>query len=296
MSISIRAKGMSELLKLWPKYTAEECEDRLGETLRKGEKWSFAPRFLKARYEDNENGRIVYVNENAESPYVVFYIHGGAYYHDIIFPHWKLIEKIAKTTGASVIVPLYRLVPFATYKEAYELILPLYKKYLNTHLFKKIILIGDSAGGGFSLALAQYCKAEEIRMPDELVLISPWVDVMMENEEIKEYQSKDPFLNPESLRIIAKHWADDLDPHNPLISPIYGDLKGIHRVTAFVGTHEILYPDIVKFYHMLDQDPANELIVAENMNHVYPLFPIPEAKPAIKKIIEVVMRSLPWTN
>ena len=61
-------------------------------------------------------------------------------------------------------------------------------------------------------------------------------------------------------------------------------------MTVFVGTAEILYPDIVKCFHMLDQDPSNELIVAEEMNHVYPLFPIPEARPAVVKILQVVMR------
>ncbi len=72
--------------------------------------------------------------------------------------------------------------------------------------------------------------------------------------------------------------------------PIYGNVKGIHNVTTFVGTCELLYPDVTKFFGMLDEDLSNELIVGEEMNHVYPLFPIKEAEPAVEKIIQVIKR------
>lgn len=41
---------------------------------------------------------------------------------------------------------------------------------------------------------------------------------------------------------------------------------------------------------MPDEDPSNQLIVAEDMNHVFPLFPIPEARPAVERIIDAVTR------
>ena len=288
--MSLSAKVMSELLKFWPKLTAEECEQTLAEVRQKGEKTTPPPKLLKPRTEDTENGRIFYINEDPESKYLIFYIHGGAYRHDIVLPHWQLIEKLVRIAGAQVIVPAYRLIPFATYREAFDLIVPLYKKYCEACPDKKIILMGDSAGGGLSLTLAEYFKAEGIRMPEELVLLSPWIDVVMDNEEMAEYQRRDPFLSIESLSVCAKHWADDLDLHDWRVSPIYGDLKGIRNVTVFVGTAEICYPDVVKFYHMLDEDPSNSLYVAEDMNHVFPLFPIPEAKPAVEKILEAVTR------
>ena len=288
--MSLSAKVLSELLKLWPKYTKEEAEKVLADKLLEGEKPCPPPKLLKTRSEDTDNGRIFYVNEETDARYLIFYIHGGAYHLEIAPPHWQLIERLARKTGAEVIVPTYRLVPFATYREAFDLIVPLYKKYAEDFPDKKIIVMGDSAGGGLSLTLAEYFKAEGIRMPDELVLLSPWIDVVMDNEEMAEYQRRDPFLSIESLSVCAKHWADDLDLHDWRVSPIYGDLKGIRNVTVFVGTAEIFYPDVVKFYHMLDEDPSNSLYVAEDMNHVFPLFPIPEAKPAVEKILEAVTR------
>ena len=67
-------------------------------------------------------------------------------------------------------------------------------------------------------------------------------------------------------------------------------LNGIRNVTAFVGTCELFYPDVTKFFGMLDEDPSNELRIGEEMNHVYLLFPIKEAKPAFEKIIQVAKR------
>ena len=101
---------------------------------------------------------------------------------------------------------------------------------------------------------------------------------------------RDPFLTVPQLLLCAGFWKGDLDVHDWHVSPIYGDLKGIRNVTLFTGTDEILYPDSIKMFGMLDEDPTNELIVAEEMNHVYPLFPIPEARPAVEKIISVVTR------
>ena len=290
MSKSVRARAMSSVLEVFSVYTEKNSEKMIENAIAKGESPTPSPKILETRYVDNEYGRVFYLNEESDSKCTVFYIHGGAYFMDINTAHWRLIKKLVKEANAEVIVPAYRLLPFATYKEAFNLIVPLYKEYCDKHSDKKIILMGDSAGGGLSLALTESFKIDGICVPDELVLLSPWVDISMENEEISNYEDKDPFLSVNPLKICAKEWANDIDVQDWHVSPIYGDLKGIKNVTVFVGTDGILYPDIVKFFGMLDKDSSNELIVGEEMNHVYPLFPIPEAKPAVEKILEVVRR------
>ena len=288
MSKSFSAKVVSDLLELFGMYTEKNSEQMIAGALSKGEKPTPPPINLKTRHEDNQNGRVFYANEGSTSRNTVFYIHGGAYFMDFTRPHWRLLEKLIKETDAQVIAPAYRLVPFATYREAFDLIVPLYREYCETHPDKNTILMGDSAGGGLALALTEYFKTEGIHMPDRLILLSPWVDVSMDNEQIKEYESVDPFLKVTPLRDCAEQWKGDLDVHDWHLSPIYGDLKGIRNVTVFVGTDGIFYPDITKFFGMLDKDPSNELIIGEEMNHVYPLFPIPEAKPAVDKIIRTI--------
>ena len=288
MSKSFSAKIMSDLLELFGMYTEKNSERMIAGALSKGEKPTPPPKNLKTRYEDNENGRVFYANEESSSRNTVFYIHGGAYFMDFTRPHWKLLEELIKEADVQVIAPAYRLVPFATYREAFDLIVPLYREYCETHPDKNLILMGDSAGGGLALALTEYFKAEGIHMPDRLILLSPWVDVSMENEKIREYESVDPFLKVTPLRDCAEQWKGGLDVHDWHVSPIYGDLKGRRTVTVFVGTDGSFYPDITKFFGMLDEDPSNELIIGEEMNHVYPLFPIPEAKPAVDKIISTI--------
>ena len=288
MSKSFSAKVVSDLLELFGMYTEKNSERMIAGALSKGEKPTPPPKNLKTRFEDTQNGRVFYANEGSTSRNTVFYIHGGAYFMDFTGAHWRFLEKLIEGTDAQLIAPAYRLVPFATYREAFDLIVPLYKEYCETHPDKNTILMGDSAGGGLALALAEYFKAEGIHMPDRLILLSPWVDVSMDNEQISKYESVDPFLKVTPLRDCAEQWKGDLDLHDWHISPIYGDLKGIRNVTVFVGTDGIFYPDITKFFGMLDKDPSNELIIGEEMNHVYPLFPIPEAKPAVDKIIRTI--------
>ena len=290
MSKSISAKVMSDVLELFSLYLEKNSEKLIEEALQKGEQPSPKPLVPKTRFEDLPNGRVFYANEAGKSGITVFYLHGGAYFMDFTRNHWRLMDTIIREADAQVIAPAYRRIPFADWQEAFDLVVPLYREYCETHPDQKIVLMGDSAGGGLSAALTEEFKEDGIRLPDELILLSPWVDISMENEQIKKYEPLDPFLSLPPLLLCAEKWRGDLDVHDRHVSPIYGDLKGIRNVTVFVGTDGIFYPDITKFFDRLDADPSNELIIGEEMNHVYPLFPIPEAKPVVDKIISVIKR------
>ncbi len=87
---------------------------------------------------------------------------------DFALAHWKLINKIIQKADARVIAPTYRRLPFATWRETFDFIVPLYREYCEAHLDQKIILMDDSAGGGLSVALAEQLKKEGIRMQKTL--------------------------------------------------------------------------------------------------------------------------------
>lgn len=290
MAKSTSAILLSGVLELFSMYTEKNSEKMIADALDKGETPTPPPKNLETRYEDLPNGRVFYANEDSKSGITLFYLHGGAYFMDFTNAHWTFLKKLVDGADVKLIAPAYRLVPFATYREAFDLVVPLYREYRENHPDQKVILMGDSAGGGLSVAVTEQLKADGIRLPDELVLLSPWVDVTMDNEQIRKYESRDPFLMVHTLNVCAEKWKGNLDPHDWHVSPIYGDLKGIRNVTVFVGTSEILFPDVTKFFRMLDRDPSNELIVGDGMNHVFPLFPIPEAVPAINKIFTAVAR------
>lgn len=290
MGRSIRARSVSGLLRIRPKSSREKRNLELSKIEKKGEKASTPSKRLKTRYVDSSGGRIFYANESSNSNISIIYIHGGSYYADFTSFHWSFLKKIIWRTNAKIIAPAYRLVPFGTYKEAFDFIVTVYKDYIKKHPNDKIILMGDSAGGGLALAIALYMKMHEIFLLDELILISPWVDVSMNNPEIKDYVDKDPFLGVESLKASVKPWLGDLSERDWRVSPIYGDLSGLHNITIFVGTREIFYPDIVKLYKKLDIDGNNELIIGKEMNHAYPIIPIPESREALNIISKIIRR------
>ena len=287
---SLMATLFAAGFELKDKATEEETEAKQALLLQQGETPTPPPKHLKARYTDSPNGRVFYANEETTSDKTVFYIHGGGYQNDFSPFHWAFLKKLIDRTGALVIAPAYRLVPFATWKEAFDLILPLYKEYAEAHPERKLILMGDSAGGGLALALTEQMKLDGIRLPDELILLSPWVDATMENPVVPMYAEEDPWLSVPWLKVCGRRWAGDLDPRDDHISPIYGDLTDLSHVTVFSGTREVFYPDLMNFFDRIAKNSTNALIIGSGMMHVSPLMPIPEARSACDTIFERILR------
>ena len=290
MSKSISATILSHMLTFWPKRTPEECEEVFEKKLREGEKPALAPRTLKTRYVDSENGRMFYANEKVGPQNVVFYIHGGAYQHEIMPPHWHLIKRLIAETDCLVVAPAYRLVPFGTWKEVYDLIVPVYREYCEKYAGSKIILMGDSAGGGYSLALAEGLAERGIDQPDELILLSPWVDVTMSSPKIKDYENVDPMLTVTMGRVSGEAWAGTLPTDDWHVSPINGDLSKLRNVTIFVGDRELFTPDDTLLYEKLSGNENVRLIVGHGQNHVYPVYPTLEGRIAMEQIRNIMVR------
>ena len=221
-----------------------------------------------------------------DSKPIVLYIHGGAYVNNFSSRHWSAMAEWAETTGCGIVTPNYPLLFRYTAKDAHPLMIQLYRQLLERFPAKRIMIMGDSAGGGFSLALTQELKADSIDLPNRLVLISPWVDVVGGDDALQEY---DTFLNNEVLRHIGADWAGDMDVHDPIISPFYGDMQGLPSVDLYTGTWEVFYTDIVKTYDKMKATGVDvRLHVKEKMGHVYPLWPCPEGNEARKEIAEII--------
>lgn len=93
------------------------------------------------------------------------------------------------------------------------------------------------------------------------------------------------------MGVITKLWAADQSLTDPLISPIYGDFKGLGKITHFIGTHDMLYPDAIKLDEKLSAQGMDiKTFVYPEMPHVFVVMPIPEAADALKKIIQVINR------
>lgn len=223
-----------------------------------------------------------------DSKPIVLYIHGGAYYHNFSLHHWTAMAEWAKETGCGIVAPNYPLLYCYTVKDAHPLMMQLYQQLVKQYSAGRIIIMGDSAGGGFTLALSQEMRGDSIEQPKHLVLISPWVDVLGGDEALQE---KDTFLNAEVLRKVGTDWAGDMDPRDPMISPMYGDMQGLPPTDLYSGTWEIFYTDIVNTFNKMKAAGVDaRLHEAKKMGHVYPLWPCPEGSKARKKIADIILQ------
>ena len=269
--------------------TAEEAEAILDKKRAQSElAYSVPAMFFSSKFEEMDiEGCDVLIFSGSDLPErAIIYIHGGAYVNEITRFHLRFCDKLAKKTNARVIVPIYPLAPKHTFAEAYELVGRLYDSEIKRGL--PLTFMGDSAGGGFAAAMAMDLAATGNPLPDSLVLISPWVDVSMSGD-YGELAKVDPMLGVDRLTVFGKSWAGELDTKDPLISPLFGNAEGLPKTLIFTGTREIFYGDLEAFYEKLDSAGVDaKLVVGEGMDHVYPLYPIPEADSAMKEIVRFI--------
>lgn len=173
----------------------------------------------------------------------ILYFHGGSYMAEATSNHWKFIEQLAKDTGATIILPDYPLSPKYTYKDVFNMVEPLYKEIVEQTGSENLIIMGDSAGGGLGLALEEKLGEQNVPMPAKTILISPWLDVRLNNPEIEKIEKVDNILNKESLRLAGIAYASNEGMENYLVNPIDGDLSKLQNVTILIGTYDILNPD-----------------------------------------------------
>ena len=220
---------------------------------------------------------------------LVLYLHGGAYVNGFNAHQWRFMDRLARETGCMVVAPAYHLAPWADYSRAYTDLTALYAALLAEHPGRRLILMGDSAGGGLALGLAEAMAANGDPLPERLVLFSPWVDVSMDNPDIANYLAVEPMLHFDLVKVHGRYWAGDADTHHWQVSPLFGDMAGLPPVTITCGTRELLYPDILLLRDRLaDAGVDVTLRVGLGLNHDWPLMPIPEADALFEAIAEMV--------
>ncbi len=132
------------------------------------------------------------------------------------------------------------------------------KKYnKKVDVSNELIIMGDSAGGGLSLALLEKISQEDIKMPKKTILISPWLDVRMDNPKIEQVKEQDKKLNKEALKIAGLAYAESDGIDSYLVNPIDGDLSKINNLTIFTGTKDILNPDVYKLKEKAEKNNIN---------------------------------------
>ena len=229
------------------------------------------------------HGMQVFAFGDEKSENTIVYIHGGAYINEINYQHLLYCFLLSHKLDAYVLAPVYPLAPMHSADETFELMVEFYKNLISSE--DNLILMGDSAGGGFVLSFCQYIKTIDLTQPNEIIVFSPWVDIGLSNPPYD--NETDPILGEVGLREIGKIWAGNWNLKDYRVSPTFGDNKDLPKTLIFAGDNEIFYKDIVFYVKKLKEDSVDvKLVVGEGMFHIYPLFPSPEARAAFKIIKE----------
>ena len=232
------------------------------------------------------------VAEGASKKRVILYLHGGAYTFGSPRTHTDLSSGLSHFAKMSVLIVDYRLAPEHPYPAALDDSTKAYKWLLKQdYKPENIIIAGDSAGGGLTLATMLKLRDQGETLPAAGVCLSPWVDLCCQADSYTKLDKLDPLLSTNWLQEMAKFYIQDEDPRTPYISPLYGDFKGLPPIMIQVGSDEVLLDDSIKLEKRLREDGVEvELKIYQDMWHVWQLFSaiLPEGKEALVEISEFV--------
>ena len=216
----------------------------------------------------------------------ILYIHGGAYVLGIQSVYWKFLSEITDQTDAETLVACYPLAPETTWQSSYDWMMAVYEDLLTRTASNKITIMGDSAGAGFTLGFAQLLRDKGKDLPGNLILLSPWLDVTMSDPMQPTIEQKDRVLGIAGLKAAGEWWAGDTgETGTSPVSPLFGDISGLPHISVFTGTFDILWPDARKLKEKAEEAGLPlDYYEYPAMQHVWMLFPIPEAK-AVRTVI-----------
>lgn len=237
------------------------------------------------------------------SPPLVVYLHGGAYVMRTGPVHWGFAATLSrKFGGAPVALVDYPLAPASTAGPTLDAVARAYEAALaaSSSPGQRVVVVGDSAGGGLALALAQRLVARGGRVPDALVLFSPWVDVALEDdvEQMRALEKTDAILKLAGLRACGRLFAGAAaaggGARDPRASPLFGDCadERLPKTVVFAATGELLLPQLRR---LRDRMPAARYVEAAGVPHGWPVLAVlgvPESLRAVDEAVEYVRLEL----
>lgn len=226
----------------------------------------------------------------------LLYLHGGGYALGSIESHRHMAAQIAEAAGVRTLIIEYRLAPEHPFPAGLEDAVTAYH-WLRAEgtAPSDIVISGDSAGGGLTMATLLSLKKEGAAMPAGAALISPWVDLEGTGESMKTKGAQDPIIRAQGLAAFTKYYVGGHDPQAPLASPLYGDLAGLPPLLIHVGSAEVLLDDSTRLAKKATEAGVEvELDVWEEMIHVWHYYAerIPEGRDAIAKIADFIKQRL----
>jgi monoterpene epsilon-lactone hydrolase len=222
----------------------------------------------------------------------MLYLHGGGYVIGSCNTHRALASHLAARTGMPLLVADYRLAPEHPYPAALDDALTAYA-WLLAGGFEpgRIVVGGDSAGGGLTLALFLALRDRGLPLPALGVPLSPWTDLTLSGETMTSMADRDPMVRRAGLQRMSDWYVGAADPRDPLVSPLFADPAGLPPLLVQVGEIEVLRDDAVEFAARAVEAGVDVTIeVWPEMIHVWHAFgpAVPESDAAVTRVAEFV--------
>lgn len=175
---------------------------------------------------------------------VILFLHGGGYGQGGPVSHRGLAGHLARAAGVAALVPDYRLAPEHPFPSAVEDAFTAYRTLLESGVASgRIVIAGDSSGGGLTLAAALAARTAGLPQPAGLFLISPWADLRQAGSSYVTKAATDPLTTAEAQNAAAATYLAGASPEDPLASPALADFTGLAPILIHVGSEEVLLSD-----------------------------------------------------
>lgn len=218
---------------------------------------------------------------------VVFYLHGGGYVSGSALGYSELIARVALASAARALAVDYRLAPEHPFPAALDDATAAWRALVASGVDpSRVVVAGDSAGGGLALALLVAIRDGGGPLPAAGALLSPWLDLGATGATIHEHREYD-YLTRDLLVGCADAYLAGADPGDPRASPLHADLAGLCPLLVQVGGAEALLDDSRRLVARARAAGIGvDLDVAPHMVHVWHFFAalLPESRSAIDRV------------
>jgi len=220
----------------------------------------------------------------------LLYLHGGGYVGCSPQSHRPITIAFAQR-GLRVFAPDYRMAPEHLFPAAVEDAVVVYRALLERG--EKIVVGGDSAGGGLALALMLSLRDADLPLPSAAVLFSPWTDLAATGESLVTNDRRCAMFRGANIGPTARYYLGSADPRNPLASPLYADLKHLPPLLIHVGKNEVLLSDSTRLAERARAaGVAVDIKIWPVVPHVWQLVPrMPEARKSLREASEFLLSS-----
>ncbi|MCW5635225.1 MAG: alpha/beta hydrolase [Rubrivivax sp.] len=178
----------------------------------------------------------------------MLYLHGGGYVIGSPRSHRHLVADLAAATRLTGYLLDYRLAPEHPYPAARDDAVAAVRWLLETGRTRadRLVLAGDSAGGGLVVATLVALRDAGLPMPAAAICLSPWVDLSCSLPSCASNRPPDPVIDGEVLRAMARAYLGRRSPRTPGASPLFADLRGLPPLLVQAAADEVLTDEAVE--------------------------------------------------